>query len=261
MLEAIIKLFFTNPLKGIQSPLTYIVILAVIFILTGSLLIKSHKKAKWLITKNYYKNHKTKFILIFFLYLITGILQQILLIFIYKVFNYINPDNSWNMIYACGVFALLHFPNFILMFAVLGMGLLFLHHFSIYGNIYLIGIYHGLLGNALKFMLPEKISSSFTVWFKYIRLYKKDYKYNLVLKKLTNTLQNHINTNNLTKIYMKSNAKLIHNDKGESIETDLVITKDEIASQYDCRNSCNPLMKDMQNTKYLKNFKFKNTGQ
>ncbi len=241
MLE-ILKLFYTNPLKGIQSPITYIVILCIIFIIIGSLVIKSHKNAKWYITVDYYKNHKTKFILIFLIYLITGILQQTLLVLIYKGINYISPDNSWNMIFACGIFAMLHFPNFILMFAVLGMGLIFLHHFDLYENIYLIGIYHGLLGNTLKFMLPEKVNSSFTVWFKYIRLYKKNYKYKLVLNKLKNILQKHINSSTPKNIYIKSNIELIYNNDGESIEPDLIITRNDIPSQYDCRNSDNDLL-------------------
>jgi Uma2 family endonuclease len=201
MIKTIIELFNVNPLYGIESPLSIIIIIAIILILSGSLLIKANTTEKWGLIKDYFKNNKIRFILIFFLYFITGILQQTLLVLIYKGFQYINPDSGWNMFFAAGSFAIFHFPNFILMFSVMSISLVFLHHYGIYENIYIIGIYHGLLGNFLKFLLPEELKTSFTVGFKYIRLYKKKIYHSLLKKRLINILEEHIKKSTNRKEY------------------------------------------------------------
>jgi Uma2 family endonuclease len=215
MIKTIIELFNVNPLSGIESPLSIIIIITIILIISGSILIKSNTTEKWSLIKDYFTNNKVRFILVFFLYFITGILQQGLLVLIYKGFQYINPDSGWNMIYAAGSFAILHFPNFILMFSVMGISLVFLHHYGIYENIYIIGIYHGLLGNFLKFMLPEELKTSFTVGFKYIRLYKKKIYHNLLKKRLKNILEEHIKKSTYRKeftIYTDINVWLEEQD-------------------------------------------------
>lgn len=188
MIEIFSKFGFTNIFSGWMTPLPILSLITIFVIVLGSLFIQWRNKGKFAITKNIIKHTPLKFIAYCVLYLLSGILQQSVLVLLYNMFEWLRPDFHWNKIFASGVFALFHFPNFLLMFAVMGMGIVFLSHFEIYRNIYIIGLLHGLIANVMKFTLPEELSTSFTVWFKYIAFYKVEHRRNKAVSKLKKSL-------------------------------------------------------------------------
>lgn len=181
----------TNPFKGLFTPMAIIIIIIIPVIIIGGKVLNGKYKT----IKKQYKSKKSLILFYFILYLISGILQQMVLVVIFNIFGIMYPQGQWNIIISSMIFGLLHFPNFLLMFATTSMGIMFLNHFQLYHNLYLIGIIHGLLGNVLKFSLPENISTSFTVWLKHIIFYKKNFHHNKILKKLNFILNSYVEKN------------------------------------------------------------------
>ncbi len=218
MKDIFYKFGFTNPLDGWISPLVVLSLITMFVVVTGSMLLQWRRRVcKFNTTKNIIKHTPLRFITYCVLYLLSGILQQSFLVLVYNIFEWFCPSCYWNKIFAAGIFALFHFPNFLLMFAVMGMGIVFLSHFELYHNIYIIGLLHGLIANVMKFSLPEELSTSFTVWFKYIAFYRKDHRRKKALSKLSKFLKD---KGKLNMIYS------IKPDIGEQIHTGLAYFTD-----------------------------------
>lgn len=190
MIELLKEFGFLNPLSGLLSPVSIVMLvfaLAVIF--GGSILLGGKCDA----VKSIRKRNKKVFVFFVAVYLLSGILQQIGLVMIYK-FVSIFIDHRWVIIVSATIFGLLHFPNFLLVFATTSLAMIFLNHFEIYCNIYYIGLLHGIMANIFKLSMPENISTSFTVWKKYIDEYSHSIRYNRVLGKLYHELHEYAGT-------------------------------------------------------------------
>lgn len=102
-------------------------------------------------------------------YPVWGTLQQLLVFWILYLLRFFLPPeiDVWAPPIAALVFALMHLPNFYLMFTVGFMVSIFVVHMEIHHNVYAIGIAHGVLGTLWKFLPPAAVSTGFEVWGKY----------------------------------------------------------------------------------------------
>ncbi len=204
MIEFLNDFGFLNPLDGWFTPMTVIILSVGIVIIISSLSVRNKKWNKQFIIKYMFNKGRLRFVFYTFLYFLSGIIQQFALVFIYKFISQSYPDCYWNEAIASGIFSLLHFPNFLLMFATFGMAMVFLQHFGMYHNIYIIGIMHGFIANILKFNIPENIITSFTVWAKYIRNCKENTLHNKVKNKLYEIISKYLQGKDIGVIQLDS---------------------------------------------------------
>ena len=108
-------------------------------------------------------------------YPIWGFTQQLVVILIYVGLNYLFPDGKYfmNRFIVLVLFTIAHFPNPLLMFVAPLITAMFIDHFNIYQNIYVLGISHGVLATTLMYFIPPKIHTSFSIWRNYWRYYHK----------------------------------------------------------------------------------------
>lgn len=120
------------------------------------------------------KDEKDYLRLVFIKYLISAAIQQGLLIGLFYLLSYIIPSEY--LIFICSIiFCALHFPNIVLMFAVLGMQLYLYHFFSIVGLWYIpVMIFtHSFLASTLLKLFPESIHKNFLVGWDFYKYYSK----------------------------------------------------------------------------------------
>jgi hypothetical protein len=157
-------------------------------------------------------------------YIISGFIQQFLLVSLFLFLQWgcrhynINIDTVFIPAVAAGIFGLLHFPNFLLVFATIAMGYIFLHHFDVYHNVFLISIIHAILGNTLSFFMPERNYSTFEVLTNYMKLHTYEPYHRLVCNRLAYFLESYIQNGNLysREPYIVLNRKKINHDRKNS---------------------------------------------
>lgn len=110
----------------------------------------------------------------FFTYFLYGMIQQIGLVVVYELFSLIPRFAEPGIIVTVAlIFAFLHFPNFLLMFATFGFGQVTLWHWSYNMNIIAIGMMHGMIATTLEYYPPDWISTKFGAWKKYTKYQKE----------------------------------------------------------------------------------------
>lgn len=112
----------------------------------------------------------------FWTYLISAWIQQTIIIIGFTLIKNILPLNI-AIIGTSFVFMLLHYPNMVLSFAVLGMQLYLLTLYTIAGTIIIPGmiITHSLLATCLLFMFPEEVHKNFQVGFGFFKRYPRQH--------------------------------------------------------------------------------------
>jgi len=93
-----------------------------------------------------------------------GTLQQYgLLCFFYRRLDELLPGRGTPMVAAAGVFAFFHLPNPFLIVVTLGAGLLSVWLYRRTPNVWVLGLFHGLLASALSRALPAWLTGGMRV--------------------------------------------------------------------------------------------------
>lgn len=143
-----------NLLSGWVEALVYFPAVIIIMILMGRALGQNFKLSR------------TFFKLVLVEYHIWGALQQAVIFLIYAGLDAFIPRPGSIMLTAL-IFGVLHFPNPILMFSTMGLGMVFITHFNAYGNILIPFLFHGITASVLMYSLPAAISTDWTIWKSY----------------------------------------------------------------------------------------------
>jgi len=107
---------------------------------------------------------------VFVKYFGSGVLQQLGVVVLYTLLCLAFGENVVVLMAAALVFSFgFHMPNLLLMFATFGMGQVLLVHWKEYHNLLAIGFAHGVVGSILLYFAPNRISTAFQIWKKYIK--------------------------------------------------------------------------------------------
>jgi len=109
-------------------------------------------------------------------YLLWGAVQQAIVIGLFYFLRYFLWVPWWAAIpIGCFIFMLLHFPNIVLMFAVLGMEMILLSLYYIAGIFFIpfMALTHGILATCLLFMFPESVHKNFKVLWEFFKYYRE----------------------------------------------------------------------------------------
>lgn len=110
----------------------------------------------------------------FVTYFAWGLIQQITCVLVYffaqkfLIHEFgVLPGTIFAIIGTAVLFGVAHTPNFLLMFAVLSMELIYLTHWSFYHNFYALGLAHGFLGTCLLTFTTSELHHNFRIWIHY----------------------------------------------------------------------------------------------
>lgn len=147
-----------NLLKGWPEALSIFIIFIAVLILAGY----SNGK-RFILSKEFFKS-------VFIDYHIWGAVQQSILFLLFALLLKVFPQDSiFPIIIASGLFGVLHFPNYVLMFSTCSLGFLFTLHFSDFGNILIPFLFHGLMASFLQYTIPDPISTNWNIWVNYTK--------------------------------------------------------------------------------------------
>ena len=174
----ILSIFVPNPnfiLQGILCPLMICAFVSFIIIKAS----KYYSNKKIWIKDGKLSDVERGFLLSAFgTYLAWGLFQQVLVIWTWMGLNYlgvyVHVFKTFSIVISAMIFSLLiHYPNIMLMLATLGMELLNLTLFSMYGNIYTLGFLHGFLATVLFYYYPGEMTKDFKVLWSFPDFNKK----------------------------------------------------------------------------------------
>ena len=170
MINILFELGLLRPLAGLLDALGILVFLIAI-ILIGCRWIKGRKGFKFdFQIEDWEKKFYKKFLI---RYPAWGFIQQLFFMApVYVLLSHLMPNNTYVPIFTAMFFAMLHFPNFLLMFATGFLVTAFITHLNLHHNIYILGILHGLIATVLEFHLPRELKTKFYIWYGYAKLYK-----------------------------------------------------------------------------------------
>lgn len=106
-------------------------------------------------------------------YPIWGTAQQVIFFIYYALLNQMLDDHLWAKILLVITFMAFHFPNWYLMFSPGLMILMFALHMDRYHNLLAVGFAHGWIASVLEHYSPRAVSTSYTIWGRYVRAQAK----------------------------------------------------------------------------------------
>jgi hypothetical protein len=158
----------------------YLIVIALNIILFVILLLISiyYKNKPTFINDNKIGLEEQKFIKsALFIYLIWACIQQGVVVGVFTLLKNFNIPINYCILICSFIFMIIHIPNVLLMFSVLGMQLILLILFSQSTLWFIIPMIltHSLLATSLYYFFPESIHKNFKVLLSFYKKYKKLY--------------------------------------------------------------------------------------